>query len=76
LVTKLCRLVGLILLLFGLWADIKVMAEAFNLYADPVKIETSAQAIKKGSYIDRTFSPVVDEQDSVQQDFRMPYFAA
>jgi len=70
------KAVGIILLLFGLGVGIKVMLEVFHLYRDPIKIETFARAIEKGSNIDKTMVPVNDEITTDRNDFRLSYFAA
>ncbi len=70
------KVVGTILLLFGLWAGIKVMLEGFHLYRDPIKIETFASAIEKGSNIDKAMTPVNDEITTDRNEFRLSYFAA
>ena len=70
------KAIGTILLLFGLWAGIKVMLEGFHLYRDPIKIETFATAIEKGSNIDKTMAPAKNEITTGRNDFRLSYFAA
>lgn len=54
------RLVGLAVLLLGLWAGAKVLFEAWALYANPARIERFAQAIEHGSNLDRLFSAAID----------------
>jgi hypothetical protein len=46
------RLVGVAVLLVGLWAGIKIVLEAWALYEDPQRIERFADAIQHGSNID------------------------
>jgi len=70
------KAIGTILLLFGLWAGIKVMLEGFHLYRDPIKIETFASAIEKGSNIDKTMIPANNAITTDRNDFRLSYFAA
>lgn len=50
------RGLGMLLLLFGLWIALAVIAEAWSLYQDPQKIERLAKAIEHGSNLDRTLS--------------------
>lgn len=69
------RLVGIVLLLFGLWTGIKVMLEGFTLYQNPIKIEAFAQAIENGSNIDKGLAPETGNEYA-QDDFRLSYFAA
>ncbi len=46
------RLVGVAVLLVGLWAGIKIILEAWALYEDPQRIERFATAIQAGSNVD------------------------
>ena len=48
------RIIGLFLLLAGLWVAIQVMLEALELYQQPQKIERFASAIEHGSNIDKS----------------------
>lgn len=53
------RLLGLVMLLVGLFIGIKVIFEAWNLYKEPQRIERFAEAIDQGSNLDqllRSFS--------------------
>jgi len=59
------RIIGLFLLLFGLWVAIQVMLEALELYQKPQKIERFAVAIEQGSNIDKS---LVSLRESVIQD--------
>lgn len=52
------RIIGLILLLFGIWLALAVLNEAWDLYNDPTRIERFAQAIERGSNIDRSIAPL------------------
>ena len=72
----LVRLSGIVLLSIGLLAGLKIMLDGFQLYREPARIEVFAQAIEKGSNIDRTLAP--DNGDELRNDgnFRMSYFAA
>ncbi len=51
------RLVGVALLIVGLWAAIEVINEAWGLYRNPAEIERFARAIDKGSNIDKLIAP-------------------
>jgi len=46
------RLVGVALLLVGLWAGVKVILEAWALYQNPQRVERFATAIEHGSNLD------------------------
>ena len=59
------RLIGLFLLLAGLWIAIQVMLEALELYQKPQKIERFALAIEQGSNIDKS---LVSLRQSVIQE--------
>ena len=72
----LVRLTGIVLLSFGLLAGLKIMLEGFQLYREPARIEVFAQAIEKGSNIDRTLAPVDRNGLRNGGNFRMSYFAA
>ncbi len=52
------RLVGVILLLVGLWVSLKVIVEAWDLYRNPDHIERFAVAIERGSNLDKTVAAV------------------
>ena len=47
---------GFLLMLVGLWISLAVIAEAWSLYRQPVKIERFARAIEQGSNLDLTLS--------------------
>ncbi|MBI4006115.1 MAG: hypothetical protein HY356_05560 [Gammaproteobacteria bacterium] len=55
------RLIGLCLLLAGLWIAFKVMLEAYALYREPQRIERFARAIEQGSNIDKSLVSIRDE---------------
>jgi len=55
------RLVGIVVLLVGLWAGVRIIIEAFGLYQEPARIERFAEAIQKGSNIDGMFGNVIDK---------------
>ena len=46
------RLLGLVMLLIGLFIGIKVIFEAWDLYKEPHNIERFADAIEQGSHLD------------------------
>ena len=48
------RIIGMVLLLAGLWVAFEVLFEAWDLYEQPQKIERFADAIEKGSNIDKS----------------------
>lgn len=52
------RATGLLLLFVGLWLALMVLYEAWDLYREPARIERYAQAIEKGSNIDKSIAPL------------------
>ncbi len=87
----LVRVIGIVLLLVGLWAAIQVIREALGLYRDPVKIEQLSSAIERGSNLDknlarRSLDDTVDYSDvtkplnmnmqTSRQNLSLSYFAA
>ncbi len=83
------RVVGVAVLLVGMWAGIRIIYEAVSLYQEPARIERFAEAIQEGSNIDTSLSNVIDkaldnnatqESESAnkgQSDgLRVSYFAA
>lgn len=50
------RGLGFVLMLVGLWISLAVIAEAWSLYRQPVKIERLARAIERGSNLDLTLT--------------------
>lgn len=48
------RLLGLTLLLAGIWIAFHVLLEAYQLYKEPQRIERFAVAIERGSNIDKS----------------------
>jgi len=58
------HLIGVLLLLVGLWISLRVVTEAWELYRAPERIERFARAIERGSNIDKTFvlSPLPSEE--------------
>jgi hypothetical protein len=50
------RATGVVLLLVGLGVAIRVMFEAWGLYAEPVRIERLAAAIERGSGLDKALN--------------------
>lgn len=78
---------GFVLMLVGLWISLAVIAEAWSLYRNPAGIERLAQAIERGSHLDRALSradapdrsALVDGAAPADGDvlgFRMTYFVA
>ncbi len=55
------RLVGVLVLLVGLWAGVRIIIEAFSLYQEPARIERFAGAIQAGSNIDGMLGNVIDK---------------
>lgn len=56
------RVIGIILLLVGLWASVHVLLEALRLYRDPLRIEQLASAIERGSNLDQTLQQNVYDE--------------
>lgn len=48
-ITIIVRLLGMVVLLVGLYIGIKVVFEAWHLYEEPQRIERFAKAIEQGS---------------------------
>jgi hypothetical protein len=51
------RLAGLVLLLVGVWGAVQVLGEAWDLYRDPDTVERFAEAVERGTHIDRILVP-------------------
>ena len=78
-------LAGVVLLLAGLLAGVRVILEAWTLYNEPQRIERLATAIEQGSNLDRSFISVARESSPDQPaaaatpagtSLRLSYFAA
>jgi hypothetical protein len=54
------RLIGLFLLIAGVYVALHVMLKAMDLYENPKSIERFALAIEKGSNIDKSLSSIRD----------------
>lgn len=61
------RLLGLIVLLVGLYVGLKVIFEAWELYENPQRIERFADAIEHGSNLDALLASVVTSQSIPKQ---------
>lgn len=66
------RLLGLVMLLIGLFVGIKVIFQAWDLYKEPQNIERFADAIEQGSHLDVMLAkftphPKVSDSESVTQ---------
>jgi hypothetical protein len=87
----LVRVIGIVLLLVGLWASIQVLLEALRLYRDPVKIEQLASAIEHGSNLDKNLALSSQEnsggndaaanasglnKQAIGENIRLTYFVA
>ena len=69
LLSVIVRVLGLVMLLIGLFIGIKVICEAWDLYKQPQSIERFADAIEQGSHLDSmlakfTPNPKATENDS------------
>ena len=57
-VLSLCvRLLGMTVLVAGVWTAVIVITEAWGLYREPARIERFADAIERGSNLDKAFAP-------------------
>lgn len=63
------RLLGLFLLLAGLWVAMQVLMEALDLYHEPQNIERFARAIEQGSNIDKSLSSI---RESAMSSTKVP----
>lgn len=73
------RLIGVVVLLVGLWAGVKVILEAWALYEDPARIEAFAQAVNDGSNLDGLVAGIAEGvagKKSATAGLRLSYFAA
>ena len=66
------RLLGLVMLLIGLFVGIKVIFQAWDLYKQPQNIERFADAIEQGSHLDImlakfTSQPKANDSESITQ---------
>lgn len=74
-ITILVRLVGLTVLLVGLYVGIKVIFEAWQLYEEPQRIERFATAIEQGSQLDSLLSSLANkspEQEAISDQTITP----
>lgn len=55
------RLLGLMMLLIGLFIGIKVIFEAWDLYKEPQNIERFADAIEQGSHLDGMLAKFISQ---------------
>jgi len=51
------RLIGMFLLVVGVWLAVQVADEAWQLYQDPERVERFALAVERGSHIDAVLAP-------------------
>ena len=68
----LVRLLGLVMLLIGLFVGIKVIFQAWELYKEPQNIERFADAIEQGSHLDAMLAkftprPKANDTETVTQ---------
>lgn len=59
-ISFLVRIIGLFLLLAGLWVALQILLTALDLYKHPKQIERFAIAIENGSNIDKSLIPIRD----------------
>ena len=80
----LVRLVGLAVLLVGLWVGVKIILEAWALYEDPSRIVRFADDIQLHSNLDGVIGTIAGDsaaageagKSSQNGGFRLSYFAA
>ncbi|MGH8564088.1 MAG: hypothetical protein ACREXW_08345 [Gammaproteobacteria bacterium] len=83
------RLLGVVLVLVGMWIGIKVVLEAWDLYRDPSHIEYFAKAVASGSNLDQLLAqspntsggtglrePTAGGEPQASEDLRPSYFLA
>ncbi len=70
--TLFVRLLGLIMLLVGLFIGIKVIFEAWHLYEQPQRIERFADAIEQGSHLNAVIASVAEKSIPSQQPRAIP----
>ncbi|MGH8468463.1 MAG: hypothetical protein ACREX3_05800 [Gammaproteobacteria bacterium] len=77
------RLLGVVLVIAGLWIGLKVVIEAWNLYRMPHRIEVLATAVESGSHLDRalgSYTAASDEapakESRAPDALRLSYFLA
>ena len=58
----LVRLLGLAFLIIGIGAAVMILREAWALYQEPARIEQFAQAIERGSNLDKIFALPAEER--------------
>ena len=61
------RLLGMVMLIIGLFIGIKVIFEAWSLYDEPQRIERFAEAIDHGSNLDKLLSSLQKQTVSAEQ---------
>lgn len=90
-ITTIVRLLGMTLVIIGLYIGMKVVFEAWALYEEPQRIERFAKAIEHGSQLDSLIASFADkapdgeENGAIQQEplqhakkpkIRLTYFLA
>ena len=89
-ITIIVRLLGMAVLLVGLYVGIKVVFEAWQLYEEPQRIERFAKAIEQGSQLDSLITSLANntttDADSTEKptkntepekpNIRLTYFLA
>lgn len=62
------RLLGVVMLLIGLFIGIKVIFEAWDLYKHPQSIERFADAIEQGSHLDKMLAKFTSSSKDSQNE--------
>ena len=66
------RLLGVVLVIAGLWVGLKVVIEAWNLYRMPHRIEVLATAVESGSHLDRVLASSAASDEAPTKESRAP----
>ena len=66
------RVVGVALLLAGLWVSLEVVQEAWALYRDPARIATLATAMEQGTGIDALLGGAIAGADGATDSLNAP----
>jgi hypothetical protein len=66
------RLVGIVLLLVGVWVSLKVIVEAWELYRSPQSIERFAVAIERGSNLDKALASITSPRPASRNGKEVP----
>ena len=68
LLSVIVRVLGVVMLLIGLFIGIKVICEAWDLYKQPQSIERFADAIEQGSHLDSMLAKFTPKPKATEND--------